>query len=74
VLTLPPNVSIDVAAQLMDALKSFDGLCTLVESSFGLDPLSGPSASSSTDGGISCRCAPQACHRHNAIKAAISKA
>ena len=40
-LTLPPSVSIYVATQPVDARKSFDGLCALVESSFGLDPLSG---------------------------------
>lgn len=40
-LTLPPSVSIYVAAQPVDARKSFDGLCALVEASFGLDPLSG---------------------------------
>jgi transposase len=42
VLTLPPSVSIYVAARPVDARKSFDGLCALVEASFGLDPLSGP--------------------------------
>jgi transposase len=40
-LTLPPSVSIYVAAQPVDARKSFDGLSALVEASFGLDPLSG---------------------------------
>ena len=40
-LTLPPSVRIYVAAQPVDARKSFDGLAALVESEFGLEPLSG---------------------------------
>jgi transposase len=40
-LTLPPSVRIYVAAQPVDARKSFDGLAALVESVFGLEPLSG---------------------------------
>lgn len=40
-LTLPPSVRIYVAVQPVDARKSFDGLVALVESEFGLSPLSG---------------------------------
>jgi transposase len=40
-LTLPPSVRIYVAAQPVDARKSFNGLAALVESEFGLEPLSG---------------------------------
>jgi transposase len=40
-LTLPPSVKIYVAAEPVDARKSFDGLASLVEGSFGKDPLSG---------------------------------
>lgn len=40
-LTLPPSVKIYVAVQPVDARKSFDGLAALVESEFGLEPLSG---------------------------------
>ena len=40
-LTLPPSVKIYVATQPVDARKSFDGLAALVESEFGLAPLSG---------------------------------
>jgi transposase len=40
-LTLPPSVRIYVAAQPVDARKSFDGLVALVETEFGLEPLSG---------------------------------
>jgi transposase len=40
-LTLPPSVKIYVAAEPVDARKSFDGLAALVEASFGRDPLSG---------------------------------
>jgi transposase len=40
-LTLPPSVKIYVAAQPVDARKSFDGLAGLVEAEFGLEPLSG---------------------------------
>lgn len=40
-LTLPPSVKIFVAAQPVDARKSFDGLAALVEAEFGLEPLSG---------------------------------
>ena len=40
-LTLPPSVKIYVAAQPVDARKSFDGLAALIESEFGLEPLSG---------------------------------
>lgn len=38
-LTLPPSVRVYVAAQPTDLRKSFDGLSTLVASSFGQDPL-----------------------------------
>jgi transposase len=41
VLTLPPSVKIYVSAEPIDARKSFDGLAALVESEFGLEPLSG---------------------------------
>jgi transposase len=41
VLTLPPSVKIYVAAEPVDARKSFDGLAALVQSEFGLEPLSG---------------------------------
>src|SRR4051794_29338935 len=40
-LTFPPSVKIYLATQPVDARKSFDGLVTLVESEFGLEPLSG---------------------------------
>jgi len=40
-LTLPPSVKIYVAAQPVDARKSFDGLTALVEAEFGLEPMSG---------------------------------
>jgi transposase len=40
-LTLPPSVRVYVAAQPTDLRKSFDGLSTLVASSFGQDPLCG---------------------------------
>lgn len=40
-LSLPPSVKIYVAAQPVDARKSFDGLAALVASEFGLEPLSG---------------------------------
>ena len=40
-LSLPPSVKIFVAAQPVDARKSFDGLAALVGSEFGLEPLSG---------------------------------
>ena len=40
-LTLPPSVKIYVATQPVDARKSFDGLAALVESQFGLSPMSG---------------------------------
>lgn len=40
-LTLPPSVRIYVAASPVDARKSFDGLSSMVESTFGADPLSG---------------------------------
>lgn len=40
-LTLPPSVRIYVAAQPVDARKSFDGLAALVEAEFGLEPMSG---------------------------------
>jgi transposase len=40
-LTLPPSVKIYVAAAPVDARKSFDGLAAVVESQFGLAPLSG---------------------------------
>ncbi len=39
--TLPPGVKIYVAAEPVDARKSFDGLAALVQSDFGKDPLSG---------------------------------
>jgi hypothetical protein len=41
VLTLPPSVKIYLAAQPVDARKSFDGLAGVVEAEFGLSPLSG---------------------------------
>jgi transposase len=41
VLTLPPSVRIYVATEPVDARKSFDGLAAVVESEFGLEPLSG---------------------------------
>ncbi len=40
-MTLPPRVKIYVAAQPVDARKSFDGLAGLVQAEFGKDPLSG---------------------------------
>ncbi len=40
-LTLPPSVKIYVATEPVDARKSFDGLSALVQSQFGLEPLSG---------------------------------
>lgn len=40
-LTLPPSVKIYLAAQPVDARKSFDGLAGMVEAEFGLEPLSG---------------------------------
>ena len=40
-LTLPPSVRIYLATQPTDARKSFDGLAALVESEFGLSPMSG---------------------------------
>ncbi len=40
-LTLPPSVKIFIAAQPVDARKSFDGLAALVEAEFGLEPMSG---------------------------------
>ena len=40
-LTLPPSVKIYVAAQPVDARKSFDGLAALVESELGQTPMSG---------------------------------
>ncbi len=40
-LTLPPSVKIYVAASPVDCRKSFDGLSSMVESTFGVDPLSG---------------------------------
>jgi transposase len=40
-LMLPPSVKIYVAAQPVDARKSFDGLAAIVESVFGLTPMSG---------------------------------
>lgn len=40
-LTLPASVKIYVAAAPVDARKSFDGLAAIVESQFGLEPLSG---------------------------------
>ena len=40
-LTLPPSVKIYVAAQPVDARKSFDGLTALVEAELGLTPMSG---------------------------------
>jgi len=40
-LTLPPSVKIYVAAEPVDARKSFDGLSVLIEAEFGLEPLSG---------------------------------
>jgi transposase len=40
-LTLPPSVKIFVAAQPVDARKSFDGLAAMVDSELGLEVLSG---------------------------------
>lgn len=40
-LTLLPSVKIYLATQPVDARKSFDGLSALVESEFGLSPMSG---------------------------------
>jgi transposase len=40
-LTLPPSVKIYVAATPVDARKSFDGLAAIVESQFGLSPMTG---------------------------------
>ena len=40
-LTLPPSVKIYVAATPVDARKSFDGLAAIVESQFGLGPMTG---------------------------------
>lgn len=40
-LTLPPSVKSFVAAQPVDARKSFDGLAGLVEAEFGLEAMSG---------------------------------
>lgn len=40
-LTLPPSVKIYVAASPVDCRKSFNGLSSMVESTFGVDPLSG---------------------------------
>ena len=39
-LTLPPSVKIYVAAQPVDARKSFDGLTGFVEAELGLTPMS----------------------------------
>jgi transposase len=40
-LTLPPSVKIFVAAQPVDARKSYDGLSAMVASHFGHDILQG---------------------------------
>jgi transposase len=40
-MSLPASVKIYVAAQPVDARKSFDGLAALVDAEFGKDPLSG---------------------------------
>lgn len=40
-LTLPPSVKIYVAASPVDCRKSFNGLSSMVESTFAVDPLSG---------------------------------
>lgn len=40
-MSLPPSVKIFVSAVPVDARKSFDGLSGMVESEFGLEPLSG---------------------------------
>ena len=40
-LTLPPSVKIFVAASPVDGRKSFDGLSSMVQATFGIDPLSG---------------------------------
>jgi transposase len=40
-LTLPPSVKIYIAASPVDCRKGFDGLSSMVESTFGVDPLSG---------------------------------
>jgi transposase len=40
-LTLPPSVRIFVAAEPVDARKSFNGLTAVVRDSWGADPLTG---------------------------------
>ena len=40
-LTLPPSVKIFVAAEPVDARKSFDGLAAMVDSELGLEVMSG---------------------------------
>jgi transposase len=40
-LTLPPSVRIFVAAEAVDARKSFNGLSAVVRDSWGADPLMG---------------------------------
>jgi transposase len=40
-LTLPPSVRIFVAAEPVDARKSFDGLSAVVRDCWGTDPLTG---------------------------------
>lgn len=40
-LTLPPSVKLFAFTEPVDARKSFDGLAALVESEFGLEPMSG---------------------------------
>ena len=40
-LTLPPSVKIFVAAEPVDARKSFDGLAALIDSELGLEAMSG---------------------------------
>jgi len=41
VLTLPPGVRLFVATERVDGRKGIDGLCALVRSHLGEDPLSG---------------------------------
>ena len=40
-LTLPPSVKIYAAAEPVDGRKGFDGLSSMVQATFGVDPLSG---------------------------------
>ena len=40
-LTLPPSVKIYAASEPVDGRKGFDGLSSMVQATFGVDPLSG---------------------------------